>query len=403
MLTGSFARYIKFFSLKRAYFFSRNALAGSSGHEEFAMKFSFNKLDVSRKRATLAKTALQEEKVDAMIFFDGDRCGRKFANTTAFTAIILFPDEDPVIVAHSIEMDYAESESELEIVEIKDARKLKDTFRRLLPKEAEGQKTKVAIVPWNARFDKIKILQELNYEIIDASKNILSLCLKKPFSEEIKAIRELSSICDRGLEAAHNTIEVGRREYEVAAEVDYAIKKLGVTEFNFPTLVASGYRAAFPHGWTSHKEIKERDVVMVDIGPVLNSYDGCVCRTFTTNSATEWIRELETVREAIYNSLEVIKTQETALATQIDKIARETVRKAGYKLWPNMRTVWTGHPIGGFSSPRITPESEDEIEEGMVFTIEPGIYLKGKGGVRIEHHVLAKKYDYEIMDKFPEY
>jgi Xaa-Pro aminopeptidase len=64
--------------------------------------------------------------------------------------------------------------------------------------------------------------------------------------------------------------------------------------------------------------------------------------------------------------------------------------------------VWTGHPIGGFSSPAIASESQDEIEEGMVFTIEPGIYEKGKGGVRIEHHVLAKKYDYEVLDRYPE-
>jgi Xaa-Pro dipeptidase len=67
-----------------------------------------------------------------------------------------------------------------------------------------------------------------------------------------------------------------------------------------------------------------------------------------------------------------------------------------------MKTVLTGHPIGGFSSPMIAPESEDEIEEDMVFTVEPSIYIKGKGGIRIEHHVLAKKYDYEILDKFPQ-
>ena len=364
------------------------------------MKFSFNKLDVSRKRIALAKTALQENEVDAMIFFDGDRYGRKFAGTAAFTTFILYPDRAPILIAHSIEKDHAESESELEIVELKDTRKLKDSIKHLLLKKTKGQKTKVAIVPWNAKFEAVKMLQELNYEIVNVSENILPQCLKKPFPEEIEAIRKLSSICDKGLEAAHNIVEAGRREYEVAAEVDYVVKKLGVTEFNFPTLVASGYRAAFPHGWTSSKEINEGDVVVVDISPVLNGYDGCVCRTFTTGGGKEWKREIEVVREAIYNSLEIIKNQKTTSAAQIDKIARETVKKSGYKNWPNMRSVWTGHPIGGFSSPIISPESEDEIEEGMVFTVEPGIYIKGKGGVRIEHHILAKKYDYEILDAY---
>lgn len=104
------------------------------------MNFSFNKVDVSRKRIALAKTALQENEVDAMIFFDGDGYGRKFANTSAFTALILFPDKAPIIIAHSIEKDHAESESELEIVEIKDARKLKDSLKHLILKKTKVEK-----------------------------------------------------------------------------------------------------------------------------------------------------------------------------------------------------------------------------------------------------------------------
>ena len=367
-----------------------------------SMNLSFDKLGVSKKRITLAKTALQENAVDAMIFFDADRYGGKFANTIAFTALVLFPDREPIIIAHSIEKDHAESESELEIVEIDDTRKLKDSVGHLLQKKTKREKIKVAVVPSNAKFEAVKALQELDYEIIDASENILRRCLKKPFPEEIEAIRKLSSICDKGLEAADNAVEAGRREYEVAAEVDHVVKKFGATECWFPTLVASGYRAAFPHGWTSFKEINEGDVVVVDIGPVLDGYGGCVCRSFTTGSREEWKREIEVVQEAIHKSLEIIKDQGTASAAQIDKIARYTVKKGGYETWPDMKTVLTGHPIGGFSLPIIAPYSEDEIEEGMVFTVEPAIYVKGKGGVRIEHHVLAKKYDYEILDKFPE-
>jgi Xaa-Pro dipeptidase len=362
---------------------------------------SFDKLAASRKRIALAQTALRENDVDAMIFFDGDRYGRKFAITVAFTALVLFPDKPPIIIAHSIEKDHADSESELEIVESKDTSKLNDTISRLLPRKTKSKKTKVAIVPWTARFEKVKTLQELGFEIVDASEDVFSKCLKKPFPEEINEIRRLTQLCDEGLAAAHNIIEAGKREYEVAAEVDYAVKKLGITEFNFPTIVASGYRAAFPHGWTSSKTIEKGDTVIVDIGPILGSYDGCVCRTFTTDDR-KWKKEIEIVREAIHSSLEIMKNQKTTPAAQIDKIARGTIKKAGYRTWPNMKTVWTGHPIGGFSSPMITPESEDEIEEDMVFTVEPSIYIKGKGGVRIEHHVLAKKYGYEILDKYPQ-
>jgi precorrin-6B methylase 1 len=82
---------------------------------------------VSRKRIALAKTALQEYNVDAMIFFDRDEYGRKLADTGAFTALILYPDGDPTIIAHSIERDHAESESALEIVEIDDNAQIFET------------------------------------------------------------------------------------------------------------------------------------------------------------------------------------------------------------------------------------------------------------------------------------
>jgi len=355
----------------------------------------------SRKRIDLAKKALRENNVDALIFFNGDRYGGKIAGTAAFTALILFPDNDPSIIAHSIERGQAESESGLEIDVIQDTRMLKDSLNRLIPRRTGS--TKVAIIPWNTSFEKAKVLQELDYEILDASENILPSCLRKPFPEEIHVIRGLSSICDKALEAAHGAVGVGRHEYEIAAVVDYEARRHGITEFSFPTVIASGYRAAFPHGGISSKVIGEGDPVVVDVGPILDGYDGDVCRTFIAGNKTAWRRELEVVQEAIHMSLEAIKSQEIVKAAHIDNVAREVVRKAGYRTWPDeMRTVWTGHPVGGFSSPAITSESQDEIEDGMVFTIEPGIYEKGKGGVRIEHHVLAKKYDYELLDEYPE-
>jgi len=364
------------------------------------MEFSFNEVEVSKKRIDLAKRALEDNEIDAMFFFDGDRYGRKFALTVAYTALVLFSDKDPVLIVHSIEKDQAESESPLEIVEIKDTNKLKDSLKLQLPKRRSG-KRKVGVVMWNAKFERVEVLRELGCEIMDASENLLPYCLKKPFPEEMDAIRKLSWVCDKGLEAAFNVIEPGMRENEIAAEIDYAVERLGATELAFPTLVASGYRAAFPHGWTSHKKISEGDAVVVDIGPVLCGYDGCVCRTFVAGGKG-WKKEVEVVQEAINKSLEILRNQKNASAVHIDRVARQVVRKHGFRIWPSMKTVWTGHPIGGFASPAIMPTSKDKIEESMFFTVEPGIYVKGKGGVRIEHHILAKKHGYEILDRFPE-
>jgi len=365
------------------------------------MKFSFDELDVAQKRVELAKRVLTSVEIDAMVFFDGDRHGRKFALTVAYTALVLFPDKDPILIAHSVEKDHAESETNLKIIEIRDSEKLKDALDLQLPKTRNGER-RVAVVPWSTKFERVEALRKLDCQIIDASNVVLPRCLKKPFPEEIDAIRKLSKLCDKGLTAASESLEPGMCENELAAEIDYVIEKSGATELVFPTLVASGHRAAFPHGWTSHKRINEGDVVVVDIGPILSGYDGCVCRTFMTGDHKEWTREIEVVQEAIHDSLEILRNEKNASAAQIDRVARQVVKKHGYGTWPSMKIVWTGHPIGGFASPNITPNSKDEIEEGMVFTVEPGIYIKGKGGVRIEHHILAKERDYEILDRFPE-
>ena len=103
-----------------------------------------------------------------MLFFDGDKYGRKFANTSAFTTLILSQKKTPIIIAHSIEKDHAESESRLEIIEIKNTMDLKSALKGLFSKRIRRPKIKIAIIPWNAKFEKVKLIQELDYEIIDA-------------------------------------------------------------------------------------------------------------------------------------------------------------------------------------------------------------------------------------------
>jgi Xaa-Pro aminopeptidase len=312
------------------------------------MVFRFDQQSVARKRIELAKTAMRDCGVDALVFFDGDRYGRRFSCTSAFTALILSAEEDPLITAHCVEAAHAEDESQLEIVEIKDTLELKDVIRKLVLKKIGRRRARIGVVRWNASFENVRMLQELGCVIEDSSEAVLPKCLPKPFPEEMEALRKLSAVCDRGLESACNSIDAGVKEFEVAAEVDYAVRRSGVAEFAFPTLVASGYRSAFPHGWTSGKTIRKGDAVTVDIGPILGNYDGCVCRTFEVGGNEKWMNEIEVVRDAIYGALEVLKTAEKPQASEIDRVARRTIRKHGYKGFFTEKTgLLSGHLLAG--------------------------------------------------------
>ncbi len=206
---------------------------------------------------------------------------------------------------------------------------------------------------------------------------------------EIERITESARLLDAGFARARKVVRPGESEADAAFSIETFFRKRGAESLAFDTIIASGERGALPHGKASSKKIKKGELVVVDMGALLNGYNSDETRTFVTGKPTPKQKEVYAiVKEAQAAALESVKPGVKASA--VDRAARSVIEKAGYgKCFGH----GTGHGVGLdiHEGPGLGPTSVEALEEGMVITVEPGIYIPGWGGVRIEDMVLVTK------------
>jgi len=205
------------------------------------------------------------------------------------------------------------------------------------------------------------------------------------------AVRVGATLFDRALEV----LRPGTKEAEVAAEMEYAARRAGAEEMSFPTIIASGARSALPHGRATDQVVASGGFVVCDFGVILAGYCSDQTRTVWVGAVPEEARKAyESVREA----------QEAAIATvrpgvstgEVDAAARKVLRKAGLGRY---FTHSTGHGVGLeiHEAPRVAAGQKEVLKPGMVITIEPGVYFRGKWGVRIEDMVAVREGGCEVL------
>jgi Xaa-Pro aminopeptidase len=212
------------------------------------------------------------------------------------------------------------------------------------------------------------------------------MLLKEP--GEIASIRTAARISDRVFRDVLQVLRPGLRERELAAEISYLQKKAGADGDAFDVIVASGERAALPHARASEKRIRTGEPVVMDFGCTVNGYCCDITRTVFVGKASRRARD-------VYRA--VLEAQERAVAAarggmtarELDAVARTAIEQAGYGPHFNHSL---GHGLGLriHERPRISYLSSERLKSGMVVTIEPGIYLPGWGGVRIEDDVVLR-------------
>jgi Xaa-Pro aminopeptidase len=221
-------------------------------------------------------------------------------------------------------------------------------------------------------------------------QNVLVWELRKiKNSEELLLMRKAGELTCEGMKAACETLKPGIKEYEVAAEIEYAMRRKGSWGTAFETIVASGARSAFPHGGCTEREIRDGDLVIVDIGAAYQHYRSDMTRTFVAGKPSEKQKRLyEIVKKAQEKAFQAIKTQ--AKAKAVDAAARKVIEEAGYGEY---FVHGLGHGLGLeiHEPPTLSPQSKEKLATGNVLTIEPGIYIVGFGGIRIEDTVLVKE------------
>jgi len=194
-------------------------------------------------------------------------------------------------------------------------------------------------------------------------------------------------------------IRPGLAEYEVAAELEYQARRLGAEGMSFETIVASGVRSALPHGRATRAPLPRKGFVTLDFGIIREGYCSDMTRTIHLGKPTTREREA-------YQA--VLQAQESAVAAvaagarcgEVDEAARSVLRKAGLAEW---FTHSTGHGVGLeiHESPRVGAGQSARLLPGMVVTIEPGVYMPGQFGIRIEDMVAVTKTGGQILTPAP--
>ena len=215
--------------------------------------------------------------------------------------------------------------------------------------------------------------------------------------EELDTIRRAVDIATDAFLEVLDTIRPGRTEREVANLLDYHMRRLGADRPSFDTIVASGARAALPHAVPTDKQLMAGEAVIIDFGAQVNGYCSDETCTVFIGEVQNRIKEVFTiVNEARW--LAIRKARIGVALRELDSIARGYIEDAGYGEYFRHGT---GHGVGiaVHEAPSISSSGDGFIEEDMVFTIEPGIYIPNIGGVRLEEMVLVTKDEPKVLTK----
>ena len=203
---------------------------------------------------------------------------------------------------------------------------------------------------------------------------------------EIELLAKAEAIGDAAFADLLKVIRPGMTELEAAAELEYFMKKNGAQGFSFDTIMASGQHSSMPHAIPGTRKIQNGDFVTMDFGCIYEGYCSDMTRTIAFGAITEKQKEIyDTVLRAQLAALEAVKPGMTGAA--VDKVARDIIKEAGYG---DCFGHALGHSVGLFihETPRLGPGAESILKPGMIETIEPGIYVPGFCGVRIEDMIV---------------
>lgn len=226
---------------------------------------------------------------------------------------------------------------------------------------------------------------KVDAQLVDSQKIIEDLRQVKE-DQEIATIQKAIQITEAAFDHILDFIQVGQTEIEVATELDFFMRQAGASGLSFDTIVASGYRSALPHGVASHKTIENNELVTIDFGCYYQGYVSDMTRTFAIGQVDDQLLEIYDIVKTAH--LKVTQAASAQLTGQeLDAVARDYISERGYG---DAFGHSTGHGIGLdiHEDPAISPRNDQLLPVHTVITNEPGIYLPGLGGVRIENDLL---------------
>jgi Xaa-Pro aminopeptidase len=271
-----------------------------------------------------------------------------------------------------------------------------ELFKELATLEWLGKKRRLGFESTHIAVEQMRQLGELlpAVELVPVKELVEAISIVKE-AEEIEHIRQAVAIADAVFEEILSQMAPGMREVDLAAEIEYRMRRKGSERVAFDAIVVSGRRSALPHGEPGSFALRAGDLVTMDFGARVQGYCSDFTRTVVLGKATKKQREIYQV------TLRAQRAAESAIGSakssrQVDAVAREIIAQAGYG-------EFFGHGLGHglglevHEAPKLSPKSDAILEPGMVVTVEPGIYLPELGGVRIEDVVVVREDGCEVL------
>lgn len=265
---------------------------------------------------------------------------------------------------------------------------------------AQEQLNNLAFEEAHVSFAEYSVLEEIIEETnLEPIAGVIEGLREVKDEEEIALIQQACHIADQGFDHVLKMIRPGMTEIEVANQLDFFMRSLGATSVSFDTIVASGLRSAMPHGVASEKVIEQGDLITLDFGCYYQGYVSDMTRTFAIGDPGEKLKEIYNV--VLEAQLKVIDAAKPGLTgVQLDAVARDHITAAGYG---EAFGHSTGHGIGLeiHEGPNVSFRAEKQFVPNNVITDEPGIYLPGIGGVRIEDDLLITADGNKVLTHSP--
>ena len=316
--------------------------------------------------------------------------------------MIFTPPNPPVLVLPKFEAGKAESLSfPIQAFSYKEEPSTWEDVFKQAARAVELNGKKMGIEPRRMRVLELRLLEAAAPEaqFISAEDQMASLRMYKD-EAEILAMRNAVGIAQRALQATLPLIQQGMTERQLAAELTLQLLRHGSdAEMPFSPIVASGPNSANPHAFPSSRRLAHGDLLILDWGASAQGYYSDLTRTFSIGEPESEFRQVADIVARANKAARTIAAPGVT-AAQVDKAAREVIEQAGYGKYFLHRT---GHGLGleGHEEPYIRAGNLMALKPGMTFTIEPGIYISGRGGVRIEDDFLITRTGGESLSDLP--
>jgi Xaa-Pro aminopeptidase len=357
------------------------------------------------KRLEIVRKSLEKNKLDTfMVLIEQNRyyLSGYTGEDTQFdeTAGALFITPDHLVIATDSRFDVqAKNEAPLyEIITYKKGleKEIPAIVQKLNTKQLGFESVRLTCLQYRTIRKELDEHNDSEVNLIHTENIVEELRMIKE-EPEIFALKDALKIAEDAFYDIRPLLQPGMTEKEISWQMEKRLREKGADALSFPSIVASGPHSSLPHAVVSDRKIKEGEPVLFDWGIKLKGYCSDISRTIILGRPDNTFRRIfQTVYDAQQKAIEAIKPGMTG--KQVDQIAREHIDSTEFR---GKFAHSLGHGVGlaVHEGPRLSPLRDDLLEPGMVFTVEPGIYIPEWGGVRLENIVVLRDYGAEVLNE----